>query len=167
MKLSLEQFRERLVDYLYGTLEGEELRMFEECLAESEVCRRELSTMQSTLRTARLELAKPASGPAPVVRDAVLAAAAVEARALAAAARERKSQRPSLRPAAPSAARSDRWAWLRAPWLLPTLGVAAAAARHSQRALGGQRGRATARARGGADSRRGRRQEHAASTPGR
>jgi hypothetical protein len=134
VRLSLEQFRERLVDYLYGTLEGDERKAFEECLAESEVCRRELSTLQSTLRTVRLELAKPQDEPPPSVRASVLAAAAVEARVLEAAARERKSQRPSARPSSrparpvPDSARGGLWSWLRAPWLLPTLGVAAAVA---------------------------------------
>ncbi|MDB4989201.1 MAG: hypothetical protein JWN04_4379, partial [Myxococcaceae bacterium] len=35
MTLSMEEFRELLVDYLYGQLEGERLRAFEACLLES------------------------------------------------------------------------------------------------------------------------------------
>ena len=128
MTLSMEQFRERLVDYLYGELEGEDLREFEACLFASAECRRELAALQGTLRTARAELARDQSEVPPArVRTAVLAAAAEAERV-----REPSRAAAPVTVSAPVSVRKEHagtwWSWLRTPWLVPTLGVAAAVA---------------------------------------
>src|SRR5262245_36608501 len=98
MTFSLEQFRERLVDYLYGDLTGDELAAFEACLAESDACRRELENMRDTLRHARASLADLEEAPPPHVRRAVFdfaaerAAGVSSARVLAAAPRGAAAQ---------------------------------------------------------------------------
>jgi hypothetical protein len=127
--LSNDEFQERLVDYLYGELEGDELRAFEDHLRAWDEARRELATLQATLRTARDGLTQIVDGPLPArVRSTLLAAAGAQLRAA----------EPS--PAIPPTLVPEQGAflrWLRAPWLLPTLGVAAAVAlvvfgKHSQ-----------------------------------
>jgi len=118
LTLSNDEFQARMIDYLYGELEGDELRAFEDQLSESDAGRRELAALQSTLRIARDGLAQAVYEPPPArVRSAVLAAAAAQPPAS-----------EPLRTTQPT--RVDEqvgfWHWLRAPWLLPTLGVAAA-----------------------------------------
>jgi hypothetical protein len=119
MTLSSDQFHERLIGYLYGELEGEELRAFEEYLRDSEEGRRELASLQTTLRMARDGLAQAVDEPPVRVRSAVLAAAAAQLQAA-----------KPLRAA--RATRVDEQGgfsrWLRATWLVPSLGVAAAVA---------------------------------------
>jgi hypothetical protein len=120
--LSFEQFRERMIDYLYEELSGDELRAFEDYLRESAEARRELSALQSTLRIAREGLAQGvAEAPPARVREAVLAAAHTQVLEAQRAAR-------SIRAVATRADESSYGRRLRASWLLPTLGVAAAAA---------------------------------------
>jgi hypothetical protein len=118
--LSSDQFHERLIDYLYGELEGEELRAFEEHLRGSDEARRELAALQSSLRSAREGLARAVDEPPPArVRSAVLAAAAAQVRA----AEPRRAARPTRVDEQGGFSR-----WLRAAWLVPSLGVAAAVA---------------------------------------
>jgi hypothetical protein len=120
--LSFEQFRERMIDYLYEQLTGEELRAFEAYLRESAEARRELSALQSTLRSAREGLAQGVAEQPPArVRGAVLAAAHAQVLEAQRAAR-------STRVVAARADESSYGRRLRASWLLPTLGVAAAVA---------------------------------------
>ncbi|MEY4512562.1 MAG: hypothetical protein RLZZ450_4684, partial [Pseudomonadota bacterium] len=114
MTLSVERFRDQLVGYLYGELEGESLHEFEASLRASEQYRSELATMQETLRLSRDGLAalrESDRAPPSRVSRAVLAAAAEQLR-------ERASDRERET--------SSFWVFLRTPWLLPTLGVAAA-----------------------------------------
>ena len=134
MTLPMEQFRELLLDYVYGQLEGEPLRAFEDCLRESADCRRELALLQSTLQRARAGLASAAQAedPAPIarMRSKVLAAAA-EAHASARTSERVPAHLTRLRQVEPSAHSglvAGALQWLRAPWLLPSLGVAAAVA---------------------------------------
>jgi hypothetical protein len=115
--LSSDQFHERLIDYLYGQLEGEELRAFEDYLRESEEGRRELASLQTTLRVAREGLAQAVDEPPVRVRGAVLAAAAAQVHT----AKPPLAARPTRVDEQGGLAR-----WLRATWLLPSLGVAAA-----------------------------------------
>jgi TolA-binding protein len=131
--LSIERFREQLVGYLYGELEGESLREFEASLQASEDYRRELTSMQETLRVSRAGLGalrERDHAPPSRVSSAVLAAAAAQVRELAAEVGPRvgqplaKARRGATRSDAPEA--SSFWSFLRTPWLLPTLGVAAA-----------------------------------------
>lgn len=117
MTHSIEHFREQLVDYLYGQLEGDELRAFEAFVAESEEARRELSTLSDTLYVARKGLTQLADEPAPTH---------VSAAVLAFAAQHVERPQAARKPAATPRAEGGPWAWLRAPWLVPTLGVAAA-----------------------------------------
>ena len=120
MSLTIEQFRERVVDYLYGELDGEALREFEACLVESAACRSELAALQSTLRTARAGLTPVDREVPPArVRTAVLAAAAEAQRARSPAALPVRALNEHL---------AAWWSWLRTPWLVPTIGVAAAVA---------------------------------------
>jgi hypothetical protein len=120
--LSFEQFRERMIDYLYEELTGDELRAFEAYLRESAEARHELSALQSTLRIAREGLVQGiAEEPPARVRGAVLAAAQAQVLEAQRAAR-------STRAVATRADESSYGRRLRASWLLPTLGVAAAAA---------------------------------------
>lgn len=122
MTLSFEQFRERMIDYLYEELTGDELRAFEAYLRESAEARHELSALQSTLRIAREGLVQGiAEEPPARVRGAVLAAAQAQVLEAQRAAR-------STRAVATRADESSYGRRLRASWLLPTLGVAAAAA---------------------------------------
>jgi hypothetical protein len=115
--LSEEQFRERLVDYLYEELAGEELQAFEAYLRESAAARRELAQLQATLRTARQGIAESSEDEPPArVRHALLAAAEAHARAS-----EPRAVQTGAEPE-----RGGLWGWWRASWLLPTLGVAAA-----------------------------------------
>jgi len=114
--LTLEQFRERMVDYLYEMLEGEELRAFEAYLGESAEARRELASLQRTLRSAREGLAQHVDAAPPArVRVAVLAAAQAHAASRQLATRTRTP-----------ADELGFWSRLRASWLLPALAVAAA-----------------------------------------
>jgi hypothetical protein len=120
--LSFEQFRERMVDYLYEELTGDELSAFEAYLSESAEARRELSALQSTLRIAREALAQGSAEEPPArVRAALLEAA--QAQVL-------EPQRAARTTRALASVAEDRsfWSRLRASWLLPTLGVAAAVA---------------------------------------
>jgi anti-sigma factor RsiW len=121
VSLPIETFRAQLVDYLYGELEGDALRAFEAKLAESAECRRELEALQETLTLAREGLRVQADEEPPArVRDAVLRAAAQPAKGEQASANAPAAQHAT--------AEGGFWAWLRAPWLLPTLGVCAAVA---------------------------------------
>jgi hypothetical protein len=116
MTLSVEQFHEQLIDYLYDQLKGDELRAFEAHLRDSADARQELASLQNTLRVAREGIAQSADeAPTARVRDAVLAAARQHAREPMPAKRARDES-------------AGVWRWLRAAWLLPTLGVVAAAA---------------------------------------
>jgi hypothetical protein len=120
--LSFEQFRERMIDYLYEELTGDDLRAFEAYLRESAEARRELSALQSTLRIAREGLVQGVAEEPPArVRGAVLAAAQAQVLEAQRAAR-------TTRAVATRADESSYWNRLRASWLLPTLGVAVAAA---------------------------------------
>ena len=132
MTLSSEQFREQLVDYLYGELEGDSLREFEASLRASELCRRELEAMKETLRISREgvpSLRALDDAPPSRVNSAIMAAAAAQARELLAepgAVRSRADE-PRAEAGAPRRGGAPSlWSWLRTPWLLPTLGVAAA-----------------------------------------
>ena len=130
MTLSLEQFRERLVDYLYGQLEGEELRAFEAYLSESQTCREELAAMRRTLDRARQELREDAQEPPARVRRAVLAAAREHARPQAEAMVARARVAAPMAAAPMGAAKKvlpKKSAWQRAhaSWWVPALGVAA------------------------------------------
>jgi hypothetical protein len=144
VKFSDEQFRDRLIDYLYGELEGDELEAFETRLLESESCRRELSALQETLGIARAALSGPLLEEPPArVRAALLAAAGAgiatterEQDAATALRSPPASSAPTplaqvhtlpARPGQEPSARKLRAA-LRTPWLLPTLGIAAAVA---------------------------------------
>lgn len=80
MTLTMEQFRERLVDYLYGELEGEEREAFEACLAASETCQQELESMRHTLSHARSGLAELQEPPPPGLHHRLLALADREGR---------------------------------------------------------------------------------------
>ncbi|MDB4973785.1 MAG: hypothetical protein JWN48_2126 [Myxococcaceae bacterium] len=131
MKLSMQQFQDQLIDYLYGQLEGEALREFERCLAESEACRSELATLQDTLTRTRSELRRDPEAPPPRVRAAVLAAAAEQLRVMPAApapAPLRAAAAPPAQTTKQTAQESSFWSLVRTPWLVPTLGVAAAVA---------------------------------------
>src|SRR4051812_35216023 len=110
MTLSFEQFRERMVDYLYQELTGDELRAFEAYLSESAEARRELSALQSTLHIARQGLAQAAAEEPPTrVRAAVLAAA--QAQLL-----EAQQGARAIRAGAARAEESSHWSRLRASW---------------------------------------------------
>lgn len=140
MTLTPEQFQERLVDYLYGELSGDDLASFEASLASSEARRRELASMQKTLGLTRRALAGPlASEPPARVRSAVLQAAEAAARASAEEGKEHEVARQAALARAEASALSARepgserpvgwrrlWAWLTEPWVFPALGVASA-----------------------------------------
>ena len=81
MTLSMEQFRQLLVDYLYDELAPHERAQFETCLAASEACRRELQSMQHTLQRARAGLAELDQPPPPGSRQKLLQTAEAHARA--------------------------------------------------------------------------------------
>lgn len=118
MKLTAEQVRERAVDYLYGELDGPELRAFESALAESDALRHEVQMLERTLGLSRRVVREEHAEEPPVrVREAVVHAA--RASALQRAGAERTaSSRPDRR--------ASLWSWLRAPWFFPAVGVAAA-----------------------------------------
>jgi len=136
-----EQCKERIVDYLYGELSGDDLAAFEACLQTSEACRREVEALQQTLGLTRRALSEPlASEPPTRYRSALLAAAEAAARAGAATEESaHEARRQAALSHAEAAARSahperdDRgrtrrglWAWLAEPWMFPALGVASA-----------------------------------------
>jgi hypothetical protein len=73
MTLSREQFKDQMVDYLYGELAAEERAAFEASVAQSEELRRELASMQGTLRSARAGLQSLAEEAPARVRQNVLA----------------------------------------------------------------------------------------------
>jgi hypothetical protein len=73
VSLSDEQFREQLVDYLYGELEGARLEAFEAALA-LPARRAELEALRETLRAARSGLAALAEEPPTGARASILAA---------------------------------------------------------------------------------------------
>ncbi|HEY6881570.1 MAG TPA: hypothetical protein VI299_26270, partial [Polyangiales bacterium] len=68
-----DQFREQLVDYLYGELDGAQRVAFEAELAASPEHRAELAAMRATLRTARSGLAALNEEPPAHLRAAILA----------------------------------------------------------------------------------------------
>lgn len=134
MTLANDRFREQLMGYVYGELEGESLREFEDSLRASEQYRSELAAVQETLRLSREGLgALRARDEAPPTRvSRLVLAAAAEASGEPARAQGVQAAPPEA--AQPRRAQSrDReretssfWSFLRTPWLLPTLGVAAA-----------------------------------------
>jgi hypothetical protein len=70
--VSEEQFREQLVDYLYGELDGAQRDAFEASLAASPQRQAELEAMRETLRTARTGLAALNEEPPARLRGAIL-----------------------------------------------------------------------------------------------
>lgn len=108
-----ESFREQLVSYLYGELQGEALRSFEAQLAASESARRELAALQRTLHLTRAARADLLEEPPARGREALL-------RAAAAGVREDPPARGSNEQTVRRLVRPLRW-------LAPTLAVAAAA----------------------------------------
>jgi hypothetical protein len=72
VSLSDEQFREQLVDYLYGELSDARRAAFEAALAESADRRAELEAYRATLRHARSGLAALSEDPPARLRSAVL-----------------------------------------------------------------------------------------------
>ena len=117
-----EQVRAHMVEYLYGELPEERRREFEAALATSESHRRELAALERTLGLARAALARELSEEPPAaVRGRVLEAAREASRVTSA---------PAAAPARPAPATERRglWALLRAPWLYPAVGFAAALA---------------------------------------
>ena len=123
MTLSPEQFRERLIGYLYGELEGDELAAFEACLAESEAYRRELESMRDTLQRARSGLAELEQNPPARVRRGVLDFAAEQ---VAEAPPARHPQVAAARggAAAPVPRMGGFFAWLRNPGFITATGFA-------------------------------------------
>lgn len=79
MTLSHEQFREHLLGYVYGELQGSEREAFEASLAASEEYRRELAAVREVLETTRAGLSALQETPPARVKQAVLAAAAQQA----------------------------------------------------------------------------------------
>lgn len=115
-----EQVRAHMLDYLYDELSEEGRREFEAAVAASDSHRRELAALERTLGLARSALSRELSQEPPVaVRPRVLAAAREAARADGAPADKR------ARAAQPTEQRG-LWALLRAPWLYPAVGFAAA-----------------------------------------
>ncbi len=113
---------DRIVDHLYGELDGDARRAFEAHLATCDACRREVEGMDRARRTARLALDGPLSAPAPAhIRRDVMAAAELALRQrvvpLAAPAPRDPGQRSGK--IGPHAAREGFWSWLRRPWFLP------------------------------------------------
>jgi hypothetical protein len=116
MRLSREEFREHLIDYLYGQLEATQRESFEACLAESADCRQELAELEQTLDHARSGLALLDEAPPARARQAVLALAAAP---VTSAVVERPSSTSAL---------ARLIAWLANPVPLGALSVAAVAA---------------------------------------
>jgi hypothetical protein len=72
VSLSEEQFREQLVDYLYGELDDTQRAAFEAELAASPARRAELDALRATLRTARTGLASLEEEPPARLRGVIL-----------------------------------------------------------------------------------------------
>jgi hypothetical protein len=72
VSLSEEQFREQLVDYLYGELEDAQREAFEASLAQSSERRAEVEALRATLRTARTGLSALHEDPPARARSAIL-----------------------------------------------------------------------------------------------
>lgn len=115
MTLSQQQFRDQLLDYLYGELSDAQREVFEASLSSSETYRRELANAQATLELARAALAEDEREPPAAVRVAVLEAAA---------------QAASQKPETPRA--RSFWSavrdWLQSPPRLAALGALAVVA---------------------------------------
>jgi hypothetical protein len=110
-----EQFRQRLLDYLYGELEGAELAAFEAQLAESQPNRDELAALQRTLETSRAGLAMLEEAPPARISRTVNNFAQAHAEAIAS---ERSAR----------AWHTGVSSWLRKPIWAGALGVSAVVA---------------------------------------
>ena len=122
MRLSREEFREQLVDYVYGELASAQRESFEACLADSADFRRELAELRTTLESARGGLALLEEAPPAHMRQALVA--------LASAPTSPPLRLPQKQPApehSPGALASVL-AWLSKPASLGALSVAAVAA---------------------------------------
>jgi hypothetical protein len=105
MTLSQDQFRQHLLDYVYGELKGAELAAFEAQLASSEECRRELAEMRETLQLVRHGLSALEEAPPERMRSKLVALGA----------QRDPTPKPSF------------WAWLRNPGVLAVAGLATVA----------------------------------------
>lgn len=114
--LTHEQFRERLLDYLYDELTRDERTAFEASLAESEVYRRELEAMRETVQLARSGLAALEEAPPARASQAALEFAAQHRAAQVAEERAQAEPKPSF------------WSWLRSPTFAAVAGFATVAA---------------------------------------
>lgn len=125
MTLTKEQFRQQLVDYLYGELQGAERDAFERRLAASEPHRRELEAMRGTLASARSGLAELQEAPPPALHRRILALAQQET--------EPDQTAPTPTPATVERGRHpwppNHWAprWLRSPTFISAAGLATVA----------------------------------------
>lgn len=138
MTFTHDDIRDRLVDFLYGELDGDARIAFDAHLAGCEPCRAEVAALQRT-RIAAREVVRAGLDEAPPdgVRARVLAAAvagatgksavaAGEGGAVAGRAAVEAVRKPSRRAAGEAGAPAGPLAWLRARWAVPMFVTVAA-----------------------------------------
>jgi Putative zinc-finger len=123
MTFTHDDIRERLIDFLYGELDGDARAAFDAHIGACDRCRFEVKAFEQTRAAARAVVRAPLEGASPPdVRARIMEAATR-------AATERAAAGQVLEHAGPAAAVTSRprWtAWLRARWTLPMFATVAA-----------------------------------------